>query len=929
MARNTHNLSFAIFSLIIIFCFNPCAYSAPEKNDTKKIAVMNFGNRSSFGEWQWLSKGLADMIITDLSASEQLMVVERERLNEIVAELQLVKTGVIDSSIADQVGHIAKVDWVLFGSFLKEGDQLTIEAHMLDLKTQELLRVEWVEGSVEEVLHLEKRLVQKLLERLDIPITEEEKRSIMYVPTDSLSAFEHYSKSLDLYDNGQWFDALLECRLAVRQDTNFIKARGRVAELYYEIGKPEHALVEYQDLVKADKDNTSPEHIYYKMGRLLEDKFRNHMAGVILYEKIVKRHPELQLVFDDEGLPLNEPPVIKIGVENPLYCLRVLERIAVYQEYVANKIEAAKIYWQIYTIMRKGGLMQGVFGDLQERCRERFDSLYQQLILENRNYIFAPSYPYFYSHNLLKTLLVPENGGIFQEEVLEQYYQNRAGKHQKEVKFLAPKDKEIAEILVTVNTDTAVPLNFNRVQIDCRPLIRKRIPSKKFNLRTGKQTTSFKLGPGNRTTEIIVFGKKTYPEIEIKLRNWVGLKGPIPQGAKEGRYKIRYSSPPAKVYFDGERIFRSSRSAPRSGFDRDISPGKHVVEVYWQDGSHKLKEFYVQTGKTTEIFFHKGQEILSQSKVADKRSNIYLYTDRKGKIWLLWDDSGIMPTRMNHPRESSDIYCATSHDGVEWSPPQRLSVSSSEMDMKPILQQDSKGIYWIVWCSHRDPDEPKWLWISSSVDGTKWSFPRKIDLPADIQMGFLWKEVVYLPHSFSIDMEGNFWLIWQCSLLKSIDMKTWTQVDVFSRLFDMEKPFRTAGFLCHDYANRLLVLAGKHKRIKRNDGSGRTRGISTQTLWLQREEGMWKNLGDIANDRILGISLATSHSLYVIAYSTYKGIFLKSFDSSIGWSQEFQVESYISEPAFPSVTVLPDGQIVLSYSCKEGIITKLVNLDNK
>lgn len=52
----------------------------------KRLAVMNFDNRSSTGQWQWLSKGLADMIITDLSASEGLMIVERERLNEIVAE---------------------------------------------------------------------------------------------------------------------------------------------------------------------------------------------------------------------------------------------------------------------------------------------------------------------------------------------------------------------------------------------------------------------------------------------------------------------------------------------------------------------------------------------------------------------------------------------------------------------------------------------------------------------------------------------------------------------------------------------------------------------------------------------------------------------------------------------------------------------------
>ena len=44
--------------------------------EVKRLAVMHFDNRSSSKEWQWLSKGLTDMIITDLSASERLMIVE-------------------------------------------------------------------------------------------------------------------------------------------------------------------------------------------------------------------------------------------------------------------------------------------------------------------------------------------------------------------------------------------------------------------------------------------------------------------------------------------------------------------------------------------------------------------------------------------------------------------------------------------------------------------------------------------------------------------------------------------------------------------------------------------------------------------------------------------------------------------------------------
>jgi TolB-like protein len=167
MTKAICNLHITMIALSVIFCINHQAYCATENNNSK-IAVMNFDNRSSSKEWQWLSKGLADMLITDLSASERLSIVERERLSEIVAELKLVKTGVVDSSIADQVGRIAKVDWVLFGSFIKQGNHLKIEGHILNLSTEKIMRVEWVEGPSDDVLKLEKQL-EKNIATLGVP----------------------------------------------------------------------------------------------------------------------------------------------------------------------------------------------------------------------------------------------------------------------------------------------------------------------------------------------------------------------------------------------------------------------------------------------------------------------------------------------------------------------------------------------------------------------------------------------------------------------------------------------------------------------------------------------------------------------------------------------------------------------------------------
>jgi len=68
---------YLLFQALFInaFCLCEFVHAANQQQPAvvKTMAVMNFDNRSSTGQWQWLGKGLADMIITDLSASERLM----------------------------------------------------------------------------------------------------------------------------------------------------------------------------------------------------------------------------------------------------------------------------------------------------------------------------------------------------------------------------------------------------------------------------------------------------------------------------------------------------------------------------------------------------------------------------------------------------------------------------------------------------------------------------------------------------------------------------------------------------------------------------------------------------------------------------------------------------------------------------------------
>ncbi len=274
------------------------AARAEEAPAVHTLVVMPFEDRSPSPEWAWLGKGLAEMLTTDLSGSSRLVLLDRMRLEPLLSEMDLAAGGLVDPDTAARLGRLLAADRVLFGSYEKDGDSLRIVAYLFNLGTQEVLRVERVQGAPGDVFALEKRLVRQVLQRLDVPLSDEERGRVERVATDSLPAFEHFSRGLGRFDRGEWFEAWVEFRLAARADPGYLDARARLAELYGDLGQPQHALVEYRRLTDADAGNALPEVIYYRMGRLLEGPLGDPRAAATAYERVLARHPDYAEPFD-------------------------------------------------------------------------------------------------------------------------------------------------------------------------------------------------------------------------------------------------------------------------------------------------------------------------------------------------------------------------------------------------------------------------------------------------------------------------------------------------------------------------------------------------------------------------------------------------------------------------------------------------------
>ena len=69
--------------------------------------------------------------------------------------MDLGTAGMLDPKTAPRVGQIAKVRWVLFGTFSYHAADVSIEALLIDVASGQTLRIEQVEGPADKLFDLE------------------------------------------------------------------------------------------------------------------------------------------------------------------------------------------------------------------------------------------------------------------------------------------------------------------------------------------------------------------------------------------------------------------------------------------------------------------------------------------------------------------------------------------------------------------------------------------------------------------------------------------------------------------------------------------------------------------------------------------------------------------------------------------------------
>jgi TolB-like protein len=254
---NNHLRSTRILTVIFLLHLTCACSTIPQRSahtgiprsERAGVAILNFKNTSAqeratqFQPWEY---GIATMLTTDLETIGIFNIVERERLKDIIQEHKLQSSELVDRNTAVAIGKLTAARYILTGSFAEMQGELRIGVQIFSVEKGMQLGAASIMGETNKFFLIEKKLFVKVIDFLEVMLSEEEKAKILRnIETESVDAsLKNYSgevamaKAEELKRMGKNEEAIRLLREAKQRftealeyDPNYARAKKNLATL--------------------------------------------------------------------------------------------------------------------------------------------------------------------------------------------------------------------------------------------------------------------------------------------------------------------------------------------------------------------------------------------------------------------------------------------------------------------------------------------------------------------------------------------------------------------------------------------------------------------------------------------------------------------------------------------------------------------------
>jgi DNA-binding winged helix-turn-helix (wHTH) protein/TolB-like protein len=180
----------------------------------RSLAILPLHNSGQDSSSDFLGFSLADVLITKLSYLSSLSVrpsAAIEKYRGTTVDLQKVATDL-------------KVDTVLTGSFIRDGDKLRITYQLVDAKTEKILGQGVIDLKYDDLLTVQDKVASQLVSQLQLRLSPSQAERLKPETPGSPLAYEYFLQGLDFYGQHKFPLAIKMLEKSTEIDPNYAPA---------------------------------------------------------------------------------------------------------------------------------------------------------------------------------------------------------------------------------------------------------------------------------------------------------------------------------------------------------------------------------------------------------------------------------------------------------------------------------------------------------------------------------------------------------------------------------------------------------------------------------------------------------------------------------------------------------------------------------
>jgi len=208
--------------LAVLFIGVVSLWPAPQ---LPRVAIGDFAVTSDNPKLKYIGKGLAEMIATDLYASKGLVLIDRDRRDAILGEMEFALSAAADPSEQMQAGKLLAADYLLFGAIVDMDTVVLVSCRMISVETGAVVWTDERLGPLSDYDKMSRTLAASALKGL-----KQVRPSVAVLPPSAAApaatpaapatpaqreeAIVAFSKAIDSYDKRDMADAKKQLKRA-------------------------------------------------------------------------------------------------------------------------------------------------------------------------------------------------------------------------------------------------------------------------------------------------------------------------------------------------------------------------------------------------------------------------------------------------------------------------------------------------------------------------------------------------------------------------------------------------------------------------------------------------------------------------------------------------------------------------------------------